>query len=146
MNTRQLQLLLHPFFILSLACLVLNDSYWKYAYHNSLTGKLSDFTGLFVITVFLFALFPKRRSITCLSLVLFFIWWKSPFSQPVIDWLNSLFSISFARTVDYSDFLALPVVLAPYLIKRTGYQFTLIRKVSVYLFLLFVLLRFALHQ
>jgi TRAP-type mannitol/chloroaromatic compound transport system permease small subunit len=48
----KLQLLLHPVFILSLACLLLNDFYWKYEYHNWFTGKLSDLTGLFVLISF----------------------------------------------------------------------------------------------
>ena len=44
------ELLLHPLAIVALVVLVLNDHWWKEAFGNALTGKLSDFAGL--------ALFP----------------------------------------------------------------------------------------
>src|SRR6185436_13067763 len=131
METRKLQLLLHPVFILSLACLLLNDLYWKYEYHNWITGKLSDITGLFVLSVFLFAFFPKYRTVSCFSITIFFIWWKTPMSQSLIDSLNNLFSISFAKTVDYSDYCALPVVFIPYFIKIPQYSFSWVKKMAV---------------
>lgn len=132
METRKLQLLLHPLLLLSLACLLFNDFYWKYEYHNWLTGKLSDFTGLFVLSVYLFAFFPKHRIAICFSVIVFFIWWKTPLSQPLINLLNSLFLISVDRTVDYSDYVALPAVFAPYYIKTPRYKFSLVRRVAMY--------------
>ncbi len=42
MKSSKQSLLLHPFFIASVLLLLLNDFYLKYAYHNLLTGKLSD--------------------------------------------------------------------------------------------------------
>lgn len=132
METRKLQMLLHPLFLLSLTCLLANDFYWKYEYHNWLTGKLSDFTGLFVLTVFLFAFFPKHKAAACFCIAIFFAWWKTPLSQPVIDLLNNLFSMSFARTVDYSDHLALPVVVTPYFIRPPSLKFSWMKRIAAY--------------
>ena len=132
MKTRKLQLLLHPLFIVALACLLLNDFFWKYEYPNWLTGKLSDFTGLLVLSVFLSAFFPVRRSIICLAIGILFTWWKTPLSQAVIDSLSNLFSISIARTVDYSDYVALPVVFVPYFIKTPEYKVSWVKKIAVY--------------
>ena len=38
-----------PGFLVALAVLLANDLWWKAAYDNWLTGKLSDFAGLFVV-------------------------------------------------------------------------------------------------
>jgi len=132
METRKLQLLLHPLFIFSLACLLLNDLYWKYEYHNWITGKLSDFTGLFVLSIFLFAFFPKHRSTICTIVVILFIWWKTPYSQPIIDLVNQVSSVSVARTIDYSDYIALPVVFAPYFIKSAEYKLSFVKRIAAF--------------
>ena len=126
------QLLLHPIFILSLICLLVNDIYWKYEYHNWLTGKLSDFTGLFVLSVFVSAFFYKYRSYLCLPIAVFFIWWKTPLSQSLIDLLNQSLPATFHRTVDYTDYIALPAILAARIINIPAYRFSLIRKMAVY--------------
>lgn len=39
-----------------------------------------------------------------------FIYWKSPYSKPVIDLANSYSPYWIGRTVDYTDLLALPVI------------------------------------
>ena len=132
METRKPQLLLHPLFILSLACLLINDLYWKYEYHSWLTGKLSDFAGLFVLSVFLLALFSRHRLVIYVSIILFFIWWKTPLSQPVIDLLNETFSFSFDRTIDYSDYIAIPVVFGAGVLKYPVYTASFVRQVATY--------------
>ncbi len=38
--------LLHPIPLLALVVLVLNDHRWKHAFHNGITGKLSDVAGM----------------------------------------------------------------------------------------------------
>lgn len=126
------QLLLHPIFILSLICLLLNDIYWKYEYHNWLTGKLSDFTGLFVLSVFLSAFFYKNRSIVYFGIVLFFLWWKAPLSQPLIGLINQTFPLTLHRTVDYSDFIAIPVVFAARLLNPVEIHLSFPKKLVVY--------------
>ena len=132
METRKPQLLLHPLFILSLACLLINDLYWKYEYHNWLTGKLSDFAGLFVLSVFLSAFFFRHRSFVYVGVAIFFIWWKSPLSQPLLDLLNTSFTFSFDRTTDYSDYIAIPVVFAASLLKHPVYNPSFLKQVATY--------------
>jgi hypothetical protein len=45
----------HPLVLLSLVLTLLNDQYLKYQYPGFLTGKLSDFAGLFYFPFFLYA-------------------------------------------------------------------------------------------
>ena len=128
----KLQLLLHPVFILSLACLLLNDFYWKYEYNNWFTGKLSDLTGLFVLSVFLSAFFYRYTLLVYAGITIFFIWWKSPLSQPIIDLLNRSLGSSFNRTIDYTDLVAIPSIFASGLLKPPAYNFSLANRVAIY--------------
>lgn len=110
----RLAILLSPGFVLGLSLLLLNDFVLKLYFHNALTGKLSDFAGLFVFPLFWLALFPRsRRAIYILTAVLFLIW-KSPYSQPIIDGWNRISFISVERTSDYTDLVALLVLPASY--------------------------------
>jgi hypothetical protein len=104
---RQPSLLLHPLFITSLLLLLANDHWWKYSYHNWLTGKLSDFTGVFVFAVCFIALLPVKRIVILIITAFLFTWWKSPLATPFIDWVNTSFHITVIRVVDYTDLLAL---------------------------------------
>ena len=128
----KLQLLLHPLFILSLACLLANDISWKYEYHNWLTGKLSDFAGLFVLSVFLSAFFHRHRLLIYIGITIFFIWWKSPLSQSLIDLLNQSLDLSFNRTIDHTDLVAIPFIYAAGLLKPPAYNFSLANRVAIY--------------
>src|SRR6187551_3851662 len=128
----KLQLLLHPVFILSLACLFLNDFYWKYEYHNWLTGKLSDLAGLFLLSVFLSTFFYRHALLVYVGITIFFIWWKTPLSQSIIDLLNQSLDLSFNRTVDYTDLLAIPFIFATGLLKPPTYNFSLANRVAIY--------------
>jgi hypothetical protein len=112
MNRPQPTLLLHPWFLISLSLLLLNDCFLKYEYSNWLTGKLSDVTGIFVLAVFLFSLFPAAKTGLCFLIASLFIYWKSPFSQPFINWCNLALALPVARVVDYSDIAAL-IMLYP---------------------------------
>lgn len=47
----------HPIPLSSVVLMFLNDHYLKYIYHNHLTGKLSDFLGLFYFPLFLSAIY-----------------------------------------------------------------------------------------
>jgi len=49
-------------FVICLGLLLLNDFYLKFEYHNWLTGKLSDFCGLFIFPVFWSAIFFKTEA------------------------------------------------------------------------------------
>jgi len=110
----QLTILSTPGFLLGLALLLLNDFYLKQAYGNLLTGKLSDFAGLFTFSLFLAVLLPNRVLLAHLVVAATFIWWKSPLSDGFIHAWNSLGWISFMRTVDYSDYVALIVLPLSY--------------------------------
>lgn len=106
----------NPAFLVSVFLLVLNDWYLKNTFSNGVTGKLSDFAGLFAFPFFLAALFPKHKQKTYIITFLFFIVWKSPIVQPMIDRLNQM-NFALYRTVDYTDYFALvilPVSLLAY--------------------------------
>lgn len=93
--------------------MLINDFYLKYEYHNYLTGKLSDFAGLFAFPYFFSCFFPKRaKQIYIISGILFVIW-KSEYSQPLFDFAHS-YGIRIDRTVDYSDFISLLILPISY--------------------------------
>lgn len=114
MNQRQATLLLHPAFLLSLFLLFLNDITLKYQFHNWLTGKLSDFAGVYAISVFVIAFFPGRKKLILFSIALFFVWWKSDMSTSFIDGWNNIFPMKIGRVVDFSDLLALSILPLAY--------------------------------
>lgn len=99
--------LLHPVFLTCIALLLLNDFYLKYVFSNWLTGKLSDITGLLAFALFGFAVSTLERKKILLLITLFFLWWKSPLSEPVIVFFNQQLNIPVSRVVDYTDYLAI---------------------------------------
>ncbi len=101
-------------FLLSLAVLLLNDLYLKAAYNNWLTGKISDFAGLFMVTMLTAALLPGYQHVKGLLVALAFGLWKSPLSEPIIRIIQSHWSTHFGRVVDYSDLVA--VIMIPFAI------------------------------
>ena len=106
-DRRPLNILASPGFLIGISVLLLNDFVFKPSFHNALSGKLSDFSGLFVFPIFWMALCPRLRSSIYLLTAILFVFWKSAYSQPLIDGWNSLFLFSIGRSVDYSDLLAL---------------------------------------
>lgn len=104
MLRNQTSLLLHPFFLLNLFLLIANDHWWKQEYGNALTGKISDFAGVFIMAVFLVACCRFKKIYAVIFTALFFAWWKSPLSEPFID------ALGLARIIDYSDLIALAVL------------------------------------
>ena len=60
-SPHRLESLASPAFIASLALLVINDAALKPLLHNAFTGKLSDFAGLFALTLFAATLWPRQR-------------------------------------------------------------------------------------
>jgi len=98
-----------PPFLISLFLLLLNDFYLKAAFHNAFTGKLSDFCGLFIFPIFWSVLFPARKQSVYILTALFFIYWKSRYSDPFIQ-LFSEYLYTVQRTVDLSDLFALIVL------------------------------------
>jgi hypothetical protein len=96
-------------FIICLALLIINDFYLKEAFHNVLTGKLSDFCGLFIFPVFWSALFPKHKLWVFVVTGALFVYWKSEYAAGLIHFVSTyLFSVQ--RTIDVTDLIALPVL------------------------------------
>ena len=100
-NKRRLDLLTTPAFLLGLSLLMLNDWFWKAQFGNALTGKLSDFSGLFVFPIFWMALFPQRKRLIFTLTAFGFLFWKSAFSQFIVDGWNDLQWFQIARVVDF---------------------------------------------
>jgi hypothetical protein len=106
-------LLLSPLFLVSLLVLGLNDWVLKATFHNFLTGKLSDFAGVFALAIFALAWLPIQKQNykqgILWAIALFFSWWKSPFSADFIAWWSSyIFPIH--RVIDATDLFALFVL------------------------------------
>jgi hypothetical protein len=98
------------YFCAALALLLINDFILKHLYENAFTGKLSDFAGLFVFSLFFTAFQPKLKGCIFLLTAAGFIFWKSIYSQPAINLFNSLGILSISRVVDYTDLLALTIL------------------------------------
>jgi hypothetical protein len=97
-------------FVAAVILLLLNDWWLKHQYPNLITGKLSDFSGIFVVTILLISAFPKHIAKVFFSVTLLFIWWKSPASQNVINLFNSIGFSPINRVVDYTDLAALTML------------------------------------
>ena len=102
--------LLNHWFIAGLVVLFLNDTFLKNSFGNNITGKLSDIAGVFILPFFISFFFPQKIKINILSTAIFFIWWKSPFSQAFINIFNQAGIVTIWRVVDFSDLIALLVL------------------------------------
>jgi hypothetical protein len=102
-------------FLCGLVLLVLNDFYLKYAFSNFITGKLSDFAGLFIFPYFISIFFEKNAKRIYLVIALFFTFWKFEISQPLINWISTFSNIAFYRTVDITDLIALLILPFSYI-------------------------------
>lgn len=116
--TKKLTRLGNPFFLVSLGVLILNDWVLKAVFHNYVTGKLSDFAGLFAFPFFGSVLFPKRTKEIHLGTALFFVFWKGPFSEVFVN------TFGLFRVVDFSDNIALISVFVSFqLLKKEAFLF-----------------------
>lgn len=102
--------ILHPIFIACLITLLLNDFYLKQAFSNTLTGKISDFTGLIVFPIFIAYILPNTQKWISIATGILFIIWKTPFVTPIIETFNQAFPLKIQRIIDYSDYSALLVL------------------------------------
>jgi hypothetical protein len=103
-------LLITPFFLIGLFLLILNDFYLKREFGNFLTGKISDFAGLLIFPMFIATLVPRLKKTAALIVGICFIIWKLPIITPAIDLINSIFSFTITRVVDYSDYIAISIL------------------------------------
>lgn len=104
------ELFTSPWLLLPILALVVNDWVLKPIFHNTFTGKLSDFAGLLALTLFICAITERFRWLAASFISVSFIYWKSPYSQPLIAYLNNVLPVGIGRTPDYTDLAALPVV------------------------------------
>ena len=115
---QNLKILTSFWFIIGLTILLLNDLVLKELFGNFLTGKLSDFAGLFIFPLFWNAILPKHKNKIFLLTGLLFIYWKSPLSQILIDNWNTLGLLSLKRTIDYTDLIALVILPIAYVLEN----------------------------
>jgi hypothetical protein len=109
-----LNLFSRPLFLLCLLLLLVNDFYCKYAFPGILTGKLSDFAGLFIFPYFFSVFFEKQSKYIYIATGLFFMYWKLEMAQPFIDWLSSVAPLGVYRTIDATDLIALLILPLSY--------------------------------
>lgn len=141
MNERRLQLLVSPGFVVGLSVLLLNDFVFKQQFHNGFTGKLSDFAGLFILPLFWTALFPRLNCSIYIVTAILFLFWKSVYSQPLIESWNRLPFFLIARTVDYSDLFCLVCLPLSFVYSRRASSIPARRSV-MYLFVVISLFAF----
>lgn len=82
--------------------LALNDALLKSSYPGLVTGKLSDFAGLFLVS----AVLGPRATIGGV-LAVAFVLWKSPLAEPVLAWWNAIVPFPLSRTPDLTDLVAM---------------------------------------
>lgn len=103
-----------PLFLFALIILLINDFYLKSSFPNFVTGKMSDFAGLFIFPLYFSVLFPKARKIIHIATGLLFIWWKSTYSNDFIFGWNEFLPVPITRTIDFSDNIALIMIPLSY--------------------------------
>lgn len=114
MKTKRFKIIQSYWFIAAVSLLLVNDFILKDLFHNWFTGKLSDFAGMLVLPLFLAVFFPKHVKKLILASGVFFIFWKSPLSSGLIDWINTIPGFHYARVIDYTDLMALSVLALAY--------------------------------
>lgn len=114
--------LFHPTFLLSLLLLLLNDLWLKYEFPGLLTGKLSDFAGLFAFAFFFSGFLPKYRLSIHIITALGFVFWKSTWSEPALLWIQQYIDPQFYRVQDNTDLFALLVLPLSYMVTLSGVE------------------------
>jgi hypothetical protein len=107
---KRFDLLRSPLLLLAVGVLLLNDFVLKAAFHNGLTGKLSDVAGLAAFTIFWCAIWPRHVRTVGAVITVLFVFWKSSYASGAIEAANAILPLAIGRTVDYTDLVALPVV------------------------------------
>ena len=126
------QLIRSYWFTGAVGLLLLNDFILKQTLHNWLTGKLSDFAGVFILPLFLAIFFPKRIKTIIPASALFFVFWKSPWSSGLIEWINMLPLFSYSRVVDYTDLIALLILPLSYWIYSRKNELNVLKIKPIY--------------
>ncbi len=111
---------------------MLNDGFLKAEYHNWFIGKLSDVVGVVVFAFFLTAWQPRYKKAMFWATAIAFAWWKTPYSQPLIDGWNGWEIIPLQRTVDYTDILCVLVLWPAYYYRPKTNWRPLLQKMVAY--------------
>lgn len=112
----------NPLFVFSVFVLVLNDWCLKILFHNNLTGKLSDFAGLFAFPFLLSLVFTNNKRAVHILSGLLFIFWNTEISQPLISYLRS-YGLPVNRTIDITDNIALVSIFISYLSHKYSFGY-----------------------
>lgn len=113
---RNKYLLLNYIFIICLIILFLNDHFFKHEFSNWFTGKLSDIVGIIILPLLLNYIFPRLKNHSLWISALLFTFWKSSYSENLINFYNQFAFIQITRIVDYSDLFVLIFLPIPYLV------------------------------
>lgn len=119
-----LSLFTRPLFLLGLILLLTNDFYLKSAFPSMLTGKLSDFAGLFIFPYFFSVFFKDQAKYIYLITGIFFFYWKLEIAQPFITFIASITHLPLYRTVDVTDWIALLILPFSYNYFRKEWRIT----------------------
>lgn len=117
---RDKNLIVNYIFVFGILLLFLNDQIFKFQYSNFVTGKLSDICGIIIFPMLITYVFPKLRENSIFVAAAIFAFWKSEYSQGLINLYNEYSFIKTSRIIDYSDlfvFILLPIPY--YLIKKS---------------------------
>jgi hypothetical protein len=101
-------------FLVAVAVLLLNDWVLKVAFENWVTGKLSDVAGLAAFSMFAAVVFARHLRTVFFATAVGFLLWKSPLSDGVLEAWNAVGPWPLGRVKDYSDLLALGVLVPTY--------------------------------
>ena len=85
MRDFRLDLITRELPVIGVLLLLVNDFYLKYEHPSFLTGKLSDVVGLFVFPYFIAAIRTNWSKVVYLVTAGLFIFWKSIYSQVLIE-------------------------------------------------------------
>ncbi len=130
-------LLLNYVFVGGIILLLLNDHFLKKEFHNGFTGKFSDILGMIIFPLFLAFLFPKLKLYAVALSIVLFTFWKSPFSESLIDFYNQFAFIKVTRVVDYTDLIAFVFLIIPFILLRNEKYLNAIKieKINVFVVL-----------
>lgn len=128
---RNKNLILNYVFLSCVIVLFINDHFFKFQYTSWFTGKLSDAVGIILLPMLVTFAFPKLKENSVFASGLFFIFWKSPFSESFIRMYNAISPIDIHRVIDYSDLIVLLLLPIPYFLIKNDHIFEnfVIRKI-----------------
>lgn len=139
------ELLQNYLFLTGVTLLFINDQFLKFEFGNSFTGKFSDVCGIIIFPFFLTFIFPRLREFSVIPAGIIFSFWKSEYSQTLIDFINSTSFIQTSRIIDYTDLFVLLLLPIPYfLIKKRNllakFSFKTIPSAILFFCTLFILI------